>query len=427
MHRLGHTASPRPTRAARRATALAARALVGLLLLASTLATAGCDSLSGRTATATTSVVVLPGRVTGDLTTLSAPDPGLCTPAFDIGFTPSAEETPTSPPLSATCESTPRAPATWLRVATLDTPLGTRVSAGDQLLTFDDTALKAAEAAAEADLTRARADSGVVAGMLDDIEAGRAEITSQTAVIQDTIADLEEERADLTTQLEQARRAAATPSQPTTPAPSPTPPATDPAATVRRLEQAIERIDAALERSREGIEKLEDSDDDLAKARDALRGAADAAAALVEAREIGIEIAQARTRLAVLTAPVDGTIVSVAPPGTALAPGAPAVRIQSTGPARVETYVDPVLYRQLTAGTQVTLYADSLPGRAIVGRIVQLGDINAFAPTHFASDDIHLTRAIRVVAQIDSGETLPAGTPADVMFTTRIPLTDGSR
>ncbi|MDP2401438.1 MAG: HlyD family efflux transporter periplasmic adaptor subunit, partial [Actinomycetota bacterium] len=322
-----------------------------------------------------------------------------------------------------------RAPTTWLRVSRVDAPVGRRVRAGDSIIAFDDSLLEAAERLADADLQRARSESGLIGALLADIESGRADITTQTAELQTRIVELELERASLSVELETARRAAAAPpSQPTTPtAGVPLPPtAAELTAVVRRLEQAIARIDTGLTEARAAIEELRTAGADIEQTRTGLSGVQRAAAALIEAREIGVEIATARRSLAVLRAPVDCIVLEVWNPGTVRAAGAPAVRLRPVGPSLVETYVGPAARRLLVPGTQATVYVDSLAGRALIGRVVDVADEYVFPPTRFSSAAIHLTRAFRVVVQIETGEVLPAGTPADVVFPISVPLTDGS-
>ncbi len=395
-----------------------ARPVISMALLAAlVLSASGCASNRGSSVGGSRNgILLLNGSVVDDLVTVSVPDLSISTSERSDDATPSPDAVMAA------------APVAWSRVARVDAPVGARVLVGQPLLTFDGALPDAAEKAAQADLSRARAESGLVGALLEEIEKNRADITTQTAQLHETIINLELERAGVAVQLQAARRAAGI-STDTASAPAPSQPATptpEAIATVRRLEQAIERIDAGLEEARAGIERLLESEADLETALAGLSGAREAAAALVEAREIGLEIAAARAREAVILAPVDCLVVEVASAGSVLAAGAPAVRVRPTKPSRVETFLGPAARRQIVLGTQATVYVDSLPGRALVGRVVEIGDAYVFPPTRFASPGIHLTRAFRVLVQIETGEVLPAGTPADVMFAISVPQADGS-
>jgi multidrug resistance efflux pump len=94
--------------------------------------------------------------------------------------------------------------------------------------------------------------------------------------------------------------------------------------------------------------------------------------------------------------------------------GAPLVRIRPDRPVRIDTYLTTDQLEQAPIGTPVTVDFDSNPGEPLNGRIAVIGATAVVPPTGFPTAIVHMTRAVRVTIELESGATAPAGTPVDV-------------
>ena len=388
------------------------KVIAGALALALVFAISGCEQKPSTT-------LELTGSVIDNTLVIPAPRLEEVRPDLDVGF-----ETSSSAFATAPAGFSAPAATSWIRVDRPAVRVGDTVNTGEALAFLDDRLLVAAVAAAEHDLARARADADLLDWRLGDVADNRSEIASQTAELQDTIADLRTQRAEVAARLEAAKRAAAAPpSTPTTPSagatgtPSPTSPT--PAQLVAQLTAALDDIDEGLEQAEEGLAELEKAGEEIDAVRTTITGAKAVLAALVKARELGVEIAQAQVGRAAVLAPVTGTVISVAAPGDVLAAGAPLATIRPDQPSRIETFLTAEQVRRVAVGGQAFAMVDGFPNRALSGHITAVSDEHGYVPTTFASKIIHLNRGFKVTVELDGGTRLPAGTPADLAVSIR--------
>lgn len=381
-----------------------AQALLALCL--SALTATGCERDPATT-------LDLTGSVVADRAALAAPALLVGAPDFEAGFETTA--TPQAPSAS------PRGSAgagSWVRVTEVLVETGDTVVSGAPLLRFDAAPLEAALAAARADTKRARADVAQIDTLLSDVTEGKSDITSKTAEINEAITDLTEQRADAQSRLDAAK--AALPPPGSTPSTTTPPPGTqDPAALVRQLEAALKQIDDAIEAAQKGLTDLQTASTDLDTASAALQATRRAADAMREAADIAVTIAEVQLDAATLTAPDDGTILEIAPVGETLAGGAPAVVLRPSSATRIETYVPADVRRLVDFGSQATIRLDSRPDEVLSGYVQRVDATYEFVPTRFATKEIHLTRAFRVIVEISGDEWIPPGTPVDVSLSVR--------
>jgi HlyD family secretion protein len=171
---------------------------------------------------------------------------------------------------------------------------------------------------------------------------------------------------------------------------------------------ATDRRDAARERARlvrEGArpDQIQAARAAVAQARAAVTGAQQNAADLV------------------LTAPVEGTVLSRhAEPGEVLAPGVSTMTIGEVARPYVRIYVDELAFPRIRLGDTASVYLDAMPDRAFRGVVTALSDRAEFTPRVALTRDERADLVFGVKIQLtDTTTTLKAGLPVTVRFTTR--------
>ena len=161
-------------------------------------------------------------------------------------------------------------------------------------------------------------------------------------------------------------------------------------------------------------------------ARDALRlleegtrpeRIAAARAALGSARA-ALDAAQQTASDLVLTAPVNGTVISRnAEPGEVIPAGTPALTLGDVARPYVRVYVDESVMPRLAVGQRATAVLDAFPGRTFEGRIVALNPRAEFTPRIALTKDerADLMFGVRVDLRDTTG-MLKAGLPVTVRF-----------
>lgn len=171
---------------------------------------------------------------------------------------------------------------------------------------------------------------------------------------------------------------------------------------IRTIDTNLVKANDALKRIDRGTKRLREARADLKRARTLAVIAAGDDTAVSHART-------ARSR-AVVTAPRDGFITSIANVGDVLAPGATVATLSR--PARlVQLWLAPAQAAQVCAGDAATVGFGADPA-GTVSRILPLAQ---YPPTFHTTDDVHLTRAVPVEVTTDAA--LPPGVPIDVRLT----------
>jgi HlyD family secretion protein len=348
----------------------------------------------------------LTGSVVDSLTVIAVPVAPLIEPDLEAGVRESTA-TAAAPGVDpgGTSPTSTRA-IRWAKVASVSVRPGDQVTPGQELARVDDTLLQLAVKAAQAKAAMARADITLLDDRLAEVTEGRSELSTKAADLDDSIADLEADRADVANQLATARGALSASTSATETAQL--------APRVAALETALATLESGLEQARTGRSQLASATADLDTARTAIGGLQAAAKAALEARDISVQIAQQQLADAIIYAPIAGIVVDAPLPGDVLASGAPLVRLRVSSATRVETYVTADVARRIAPGTQAMVYIDALPGRGQPARVVHVGDRLEFVPTTFATEIIHLSRALRVVIELDGTRWIAPGSPADV-------------
>lgn len=287
---------------------------------------------------------------------------------------------------------------------------------------------------------------------LPQLEAQQAQTKSQTAQLSGKLRQVDQQLAELRTGLAQLP-----PRPPSTPSPTaaPAPPNREQlVAKIAQLRQARTRLQSGLEqltgaeaqlttaltRLHSGIPRLENAireiDDGLAKARtqrtklhkartkiiDArseLRRTRKLAVVAARAATVGIDVAKNQKLLATVTAPTSGVVVQAATVGQVVAAGATVAAIREGAANSITTWLSPAQLTEVCLGAGATVRADWMSTlEQLEAEITLIGDRADYPPTSFATDEVHLTRAVpvRLTLTRSSGQPqpLPPGAPVDI-------------
>jgi multidrug efflux pump subunit AcrA (membrane-fusion protein) len=186
------------------------------------------------------------------------------------------------------------------------------------------------------------------------------------------------------------------------------------------LENAIRKIDDGLAKARSQRSKLRKAKTKIIDARSELRRTRKLAVVAAQAATVGIDVAENQKLLATVTAPASGLVVYSAPTGQVVAAGATIAKIREDAPNSVTTWLSPAQVAQICVGSQASLHADWMHTTELLDAEVTLvGDRADYPPTSFATDEVHLTRAVPVRLTLTgpsghTGPSLPPGAPVDI-------------
>lgn len=182
---------------------------------------------------------------------------------------------------------------------------------------------------------------------------------------------------------------------------------------IPQLTKAIRTIDANLVKARDGIRQIDKGLNKLADARATLKG--NRKLAVIAARDTtAVDSASVAKKQAVIRAPTDGVVTSLAAVGDVLAPGATVAEVAR--PARVvTTWLAPEQAAQVCLDASATVHLDSLAA-PVAGKVSRILPLAEYPPSYHTTDQVHLTRAVPVEVTVDSA--LPPGVPADLQLAT---------
>ena len=241
------------------------------------------------------------------------------------------------------------------------------------------TAARAELKAGIAELTAARAQ----------LKAGIAKLTAAKAQLKAGIAKLTAARTKLSAAIRQLKKG------------------------IPQLTKAIRTIDANLVKARDGIRQIDKGLNKLADARATLKG--NRKLAVIAARDTtAVDSASVAKKQAVVRAPTDGVVTSLASVGEVVAPGATVAEVAR--PARVvTTWLAPEQAAQVCLDASATVHLDSLAA-PVAGKVSRILPLAEYPPSYHTTDQVHLTRAVPVEVTVDS--PLPPGVPADLQLAT---------
>jgi len=376
----------------------------------------------------------LSGRVDDTALAVQVPRLAVAVPDVVVGLGDQRAAEPGAPSARSTATTAATLAGLGARavVTTVLVEPGDPVKAGQVLAVFDPRAADAELAAAVAARSAASARVRTIGEAIDDIGDKQAEVADGSREVADAIAQLESTRADLVAQrariaellkrLESMKPPTMSPgSTPPTGAP-PVPPVVpgglpDPGklrAGLAQIDAGLARIDAGLAKARSGRARLRDARATLADARGTLRDLQQTARIAAKAADVPVSIARDRRAQLTVRAPAAGTVVSAVDSGDVLAPGATLATIRpAAGPTLVRTWVSPEAAATVRRGTAAQVSADWM-ATPVSGRVHHIDFRAVFPATSFATKEIHLSRAVEVVIEMDDSAPLPAGAPVDV-------------
>jgi multidrug resistance efflux pump len=187
---------------------------------------------------------------------------------------------------------------------------------------------------------------------------------------------------------------------------------------IPKLEGSIRQIDEGLAQARTQRAKLRKARSKIIDARAELRRTRKLAVVAAEAATVGIDVAENQKLLATVTAPASGVLVHAATVGEVVAPGTTIATIRQGRATSLTTWLSPAQVAQTCLGSQALVYADWMNGQPMDAMITLIGDRADYPPTAFATDEVHLTRAVpvRLTLTRSSGQPqpLPPGAPVDI-------------
>ena len=392
---------------------------VSLVVVA--LVIAGGIGLYARSASGVpANVIAVAGDVRAEENIVRAPVITAPTPDFTVGIpttgAPSAKKRIIPAPL--------RGPAVAGLLATVTVQQGAHVTTGQPIAQIDTTMLSLGVASAKAGADKARASLDVLDHTISKLRSARSKlITARTALIAArasltaTYTAVVKARADLRVQIAAIEALIAQPGGP----PPHVPPypvllagmksaETSITAAVNGIRTGLAAMTAGLAKMRTGLAKINDGLAQLADVREL-------AGTNIEAQDVAVQLAEKRRDAATITSPVSGVVTFVRMPGTTVMVGAPVVRIRPDVPSRIDTYLTPEKLALVRVGSPATVDFDSNAGAPLSGRIVVIGSSAVVPPTGFPTAIVHMTRAVRVTIELDSGQTAPPGTPVDIAIT----------
>ncbi len=195
---------------------------------------------------------------------------------------------------------------------------------------------------------------------------------------------------------------------------------------IPKLERSIRQIDEGLAQARTQRTRLRKARSKIIDARAELRRTRKLAVVAADAATVGIDVAENQKLLATVTAPASGVLVHAATVGEVVAPGTTIATIRQAAASSLTTWLSPAQVAQTCLGAQALVYADWMNGQPMDAMITLIGDRADYPPTTFATDEVHLTRAIpvRLTLTRSSGQPqpLPPGAPVDIEIS---PATNG--
>ncbi len=379
-------------------------------------------ALYAKSASAVTpGVIVVAGDVRVDESVVRAPSITYPVPDYTVGIPSTA--TPT--PKKRVTPTPSRLPVVSGFLSETLVAQGAHVTKGQTLALLDTSMLDLGVEQAETARTKAHADLKVLDRNLDKLSDTRATLVKTRATLIKTRASLvatigvlTKTRSSLVASIAVIQQIIGQPGGP--------PPNNPPFPVIlQQLQGALAGLNQGLAGAKAGLAKLDQGLAKLTKGlaqldtgRNQLRDARKLVVINVGAKDVAVTLAKAARDQATIVSPVDGVVTYARPAGTAVMVGAPVVRVRPDGPMHVYTYLTSDQLTQVGIGTAVTVDFDSNPGAALTGHLSYLGSSATVPPTGFPTSIVHMTRAVRVVIELDDGQTAPAGTPVDIEIRT---------
>jgi multidrug resistance efflux pump len=190
---------------------------------------------------------------------------------------------------------------------------------------------------------------------------------------------------------------------------------------IPKLESAITKIDDGLAKARSQRNKLHKAKSKIIEARGDLRRTRKLAVVAAEAATLGIDVAKNQKLLATVIAPASGVVVEAAKVGDVVAPGATVARIREGDANSVTTWLSPAQLSEVCLGSRAAVRADWMSNpQWLDAEITLIGHKADYPPTSFATNEVHLTRAVPVRLTLTrssaQSQSLPPGAPVDLTF-----------
>jgi HlyD family secretion protein len=142
------------------------------------------------------------------------------------------------------------------------------------------------------------------------------------------------------------------------------------------------------------------------------------AQAQIELAETTIEVIKAQIAKLILSAPLEGRVISRSvEPGEVALPAAPLLVLADLNNLKITIYLPEDRYGQVNIGDEAIVTVDSFPGKDFIGRIVRISEEAEFTPRNVQTAEGRRTTVFAIELEIENPEgKLKPGMPADVEF-----------
>jgi multidrug resistance efflux pump len=138
----------------------------------------------------------------------------------------------------------------------------------------------------------------------------------------------------------------------------------------------------------------------------------------IEVAKTSIEVIKAQIAKLILTAPIEGRVISRSiEPGEVALPAAPLLVLADLYHLRIIIYLPEDRYGQVNIGDEAIVTVDSFPGEEFSARIVRIADEAEFTPRNVQTAEGRRTTVFAIELEIENPEgKLKPGMPSDVEF-----------
>lgn len=158
--------------------------------------------------------------------------------------------------------------------------------------------------------------------------------------------------------------------------------------------------------------------DQLDTAKTKIKNARDTLKIIRDSADLGVTLAELKRSQATILSPCSGTVTQAMFAGQTAVVSAPIVKIAPDGPALVDTYLTAEQLGRVHVGSEADITYDSDGGKTLHAVLHAIDSAAPYPPTSFPTEIVHMTHAVKVTFQLDSGESPPAGTPVDIAIHT---------
>lgn len=157
---------------------------------------------------------------------------------------------------------------------------------------------------------------------------------------------------------------------------------------------------------------------ELAKSQSPTKEQLAVAQAQYDTARADLETAQVQVDLLMVTAPVDGVVMTRnIEPGEIIPPGVAALSVGQLDQLTIKVYVPENKYGQISLGDQASVSVDSFPGQVFNATVIRIADRAEYTPRNVQTQEDRQSTVFEIELVVDESQgKLKPGMPADVSF-----------